>query len=81
MLGIDVEAGDRRELRTVNSSLVVYGHEVSLRVMGFDFQLVAYFPEDARVDRSLLGRQGWLSKVRLGVIDYDRLIYLSRYDD
>jgi hypothetical protein len=27
-LGIDVEAGERKELRTVNSTLVVFGHEV-----------------------------------------------------
>ena len=80
-LGIDVEAGERKELRTVNSTLVVFGHEVSLRVLGFDFSLVAYFPQDAAITRCLLGRQGWLLQVRLGLVDYEQLIYLSNYDD
>jgi hypothetical protein len=29
----------------------------------------------------LLGRQGWLLQVRLGLVDYEQLIYLSNYDD
>jgi hypothetical protein len=80
-LGIDVETGERKELRTANSTFVAFGHEVSLRVLGFDFSLVAYFPLDSRIHRSLLGRQGWLLQVRLGLVDYEQLVYLSRYDD
>jgi hypothetical protein len=79
ILGIDIEKGERLELRTVNSSLVVYGHEVSLSVLGLDFQLIAYFPEDATIRRSLLGRRGWLLQIRFGVVDYEQLIYLSPY--
>jgi hypothetical protein len=30
--------------------------------------------------RNLLGRQGWLRKLRIAVIDYDNLLYLSVYD-
>jgi hypothetical protein len=80
-LGIDVEAGERKELRTANSTFVAFGHEVSLRVLGLDFSLVAYFPLDSGIHGSLLGRQGWLLQVRLGLVDYEQLIYLSRYDD
>jgi hypothetical protein len=79
-LGIDVESGERKELRTANSSFVAFGHEVSLRVLGFDFSLVAYFPLDSGIHRNLLGRQGWLLQVRLGLVDYEQLIYLSKYD-
>jgi hypothetical protein len=28
----------------------------------------------------LLGRTGWLNKLRFGLIEYDRLTYLSQYD-
>ncbi|MEO7652359.1 MAG: hypothetical protein ABIZ80_17985 [Bryobacteraceae bacterium] len=80
-LGIDIEAGKRMELGTLSGSLIAFGHEVSLRVLEFDFSLVAYFPMDAHIRRSLLGRQGWLLGVRLGLVDYEQLIYLSRYDD
>jgi hypothetical protein len=81
LLGIDIEAGERQELRTANSAFAAYGHEVSLRVLDFDFSLVAYFPLDSGIHRNLLGRQGWLFQVRLGLVDYDQAIYLSRYDD
>ena len=80
-LGIDIEAGDRKELRTANSTFVAFGHEVLLRVLGFDFSLVAYFPQYSSIRRSLLGRQGWLLQVRLGLVDYEQLLYLSKYDD
>lgn len=32
------------------------------------------------LQRNLLGRQGWLRNLRLGLIDYDNLLYLSAYD-
>jgi len=80
-LGIEVEAGERKELHTANSTFVAFGHEVSLRVLGFDFSLVAYFPQYSSIRRSLLGRQGWLLQVRLGLVDYEQLLYLSKYDD
>jgi hypothetical protein len=80
-LGINVEAGERKELRTANSAFIAFGHEVSLRVLGFDFSLVGYFPKDPDIRRSVLGRQGWLLQVRLGIVDYEQLVYVSRYDD
>jgi hypothetical protein len=80
-LGIEVESGEKKELRTASGSFVAFGHEVSLRVLGFDFSLVAYFPLESGIHRNLLGRQGWLLKVRLGLVDYEQLIYLSKYED
>jgi hypothetical protein len=29
--------------------------------------------------RNLLGRQGWLRNLKLGIVDYDYLLYLSAY--
>jgi hypothetical protein len=29
----------------------------------------------------VLGRVGWLNRVRLGLIDYDGRLFLSAYDD
>jgi hypothetical protein len=31
-------------------------------------------------DRNFLGRSGWLDRLRIGIIDYDHLLYLSTYD-
>jgi hypothetical protein len=32
------------------------------------------------VARDLLGRNGWLDRLRVAIIHYDREIYLSPYD-
>ena len=42
-------------------------------------QSVVYFAKYPGLPRNLLGRQGWLRNLRLGVIDYDNLLYLSHY--
>jgi hypothetical protein len=81
MLGLAIESGERRTLSTLTGTLVAYGHEVSLRVLGLDFELVAYFYESPDFRRSVLGRTGWLPTTRLGIVDYDQMLYLSRYDD
>jgi len=81
MLGFVIESGERRTLSTLTSTLVAYGHEVSLRVLDLDFELVGYFYESPDFRRSILGRTGWLPKTRLGIVDYDQMLYLSRYED
>ncbi len=81
MLGIDIESGERKTLSTLTSTFVVFGHEVVLRVLDFEFPLFAYFPMEGQIRRNLLGRQGWLMRVRLGLVDYDQVVFLSRYDD
>ena len=80
-LGINIEDGERRTLGTMNGTFVAYGHRLSMRVLDFDFELTAFFPESADIRRNLLGRQGWLLQIRFGVVDYDQRLYVSRYDD
>lgn len=80
-LGINIETGWRLELQTLAGSLVAYGHEVTLEVLGLTFSTVVYFAADTNLKRNLLGRQGWLQLVKLAIIDYDSEIYLSPYDE
>ena len=81
ILGIQIESGQKVTLSTVNSLVVAYGHDVDLSVMGLDFQLMAYFYERPEIRRSVLGRQGWLHQTKLALVEYEQLIYLSRYDN
>lgn len=61
-------------------SFQAYGHTLSLTTLGLTFdEAIVYFAEGLR--RNVLGRRGWLDQVRLGLVDYDRTLYLSRYDD
>ncbi|HWQ31609.1 MAG TPA: hypothetical protein VNQ79_01905 [Blastocatellia bacterium] len=77
-LGIDVESGFRRELRTLTSGgLIAYGHTITLHTLGLAFDSFVYFAADYYLLRNILGRDGWLQKVRLAIVDYDLEIYLN----
>lgn len=80
-LGLDVETGLQRELGTVTGAFTAYGHEVSMNVLGIELALTVYFAESDSFSRSVLGRQGWLDRVRVGIVDYDGQLYLSYYNE
>ncbi|MGH9854502.1 MAG: hypothetical protein ACREBD_32055, partial [Blastocatellia bacterium] len=75
-LGIDIESGDRIRLGSLTGgSLIAFGHSVTLHTLGLEFDSVVYFAADYGLERNLLGRVGWLQKVRLAIIDYDWTVY------
>lgn len=79
-LGVPVEDGAYTILDTLGGPLESFGHEVTIQTCGLTFQSVVYFAKYPNLRRNLLGRQGWLRKLRLAVIDYDNLLYLNAYD-
>ncbi len=80
-LGLTIEAGMPQHIGTVTGSFMTYGHEVRLSVLGLDYDATVYFAEDPNFGRNVVGRQGWLNRVRLGLIDHDGKLYLSDYND
>lgn len=80
-LGLDIEQGSRKILKTLAGSLIAYGHSVTLYTLGVEFDSVVYFAADSGLSRNLLGREGWLLKVRLALVDYDSTLYLSPYQN
>ena len=79
-LGIPVEKGLPTLLGSLGYTLEAFGHEVTLQTGEFAFQSIVYFAKYPNLPRNILGRQGWLRNLRLAVIDYDNLLYLSAYD-
>jgi hypothetical protein len=79
-LGLDLTSGIRKRFRTANSLFDTYGHEVELHAFGFATHSLIYFFADPVIDRNVLGRTGWLDRVRLGLIHHDNKIYLAPYD-
>lgn len=77
LLEIDVENGHRENFGTLAGSLIAYGHEIEIETLDLRFQSTVFFAESYAVKRNLLGRQGWLQLVKLGLLDYDSEIYLS----
>lgn len=81
LLGLELQQGIPKTIATpTGHSFQAYGHTLSLTTFGFTFdEAIVYFAEGLR--RNVLGRRGWLDQLRLGLVDYDRTLYLSRYDD
>jgi len=52
------------------------GHDASITV---PVSLVYFFAEPS-IRKNVLGRGGWLDRVRVGLVDHDRELYLAAYD-
>ena len=79
-LGLDLTSGIRKRFRTANSVFEAYGHEVEIKALGVVTRSTVYFFADPMIDKNVLGRTGWLDRVRLGLNHHDSMIYLAPYD-
>ncbi len=79
-LGLEVERGHRVDFSTAAGNFVAYGHEVTLVAMGFELTGMCYFFESVAINKNVLGRNGWLNKIRLGVDDTNQpgILYASQ---
>ena len=80
LLNLDVEAGDPMAFRTATGRVEAFGHLVTIETLGLNFESVVYFFADERINKNLLGRLGWLDRIRLGLIDHDGVLYVASYD-
>jgi predicted aspartyl protease len=80
LLNLDVETGDPMAFRTATGRVEAFGHLVTIETLGLNFESVVYFFADERINKNLLGRLGWLDRIRLGLIDHDGLLYVASYD-
>lgn len=80
-LGFNIESGVVATVGTVTGRFLAYGHEVTILVLGIEFQATVYFAAEESFTRNVLGRQGWLDRVRLGLIDYEGKLFLSDYNE
>ncbi len=78
-LGLSVESGEPTRFKTVTGSFDAYGHTLTLETLGYSFDVTVYFAAHENFTRNVLGRRGWLDQVRLGIIEYESKLYLSRY--
>ncbi len=80
-LGLTIENGAPEYFSTATGRFKAYRHSVTLSVLRYDFDCVVYFAESQSYNRDVLGRQGWIDRIRLGLVDYDGKLYLSDYND
>lgn len=79
-LGLDVDAGVLITLDSLGGPIEAFGHEVALQTFDLAYQSFVCFAKYPGLQRNLLGSVGWLRNLKLGVVDYDEMIYLAPYD-
>ena len=79
-LGLDQASGVPTSFRTANSSFNAYGHEVQIEVLGVAVHSLIYFFAAQTIRKNVLGRRGWLDRLRIALVDYDRALYLDTYE-
>ena len=79
MLGLDVESGRLQRFRTVAGAFTAYEHEVTIQTLGIEFSALVFFAQTSEFTRNFVGRSGWLDRLRIAIVDYDRLLFVSPY--
>ncbi|HEX4950074.1 MAG TPA: aspartyl protease family protein [Blastocatellia bacterium] len=80
-LGIEVEKGAQERVRAATGSFLAYGHEIMISLEGIEWQAMVFFAEDEFFPVNVVGRVGFLDRLRIGLVDYEQTLYLSAYDD
>ncbi|MDQ3087652.1 MAG: hypothetical protein M3Q78_03545 [Acidobacteriota bacterium] len=80
-LGLEIESGDFLRMQTATGKFDTFGHRVNLSVLGIETEATVYFAAEESFYLNILGRQGWLDRVKLGLIDYEGKLLLSAYGE
>jgi hypothetical protein len=80
-LGFDIESGMYQRISTATGGFDAYGHWATLLALGCEYEAMIYFAKDHSFNRNILGRQGWLDRIRMGLVDYEGKLFVSDYND
>ncbi len=80
-LGLQIEAGYRQVFSTATGTFEAYGHEATLILGEIEFDVMVFFGVNENFSRNVIGRFGGLDHLRVGIVDYEGKLYLSRYDE
>ena len=78
-LGLKIEEGLPKYIGTATGRFLTYEHDVTLSVLGYDFDILACFAENESFNKNILGRYGFLMQAKLGLVDYEGKLFLSKY--
>jgi hypothetical protein len=77
LLDLEIESGLPVTIGTATGTFKAFGHELTLSVLGIETVSTVYFAESEYFDRNVLGRIGWLDRVKLGLIEREGKLFLS----
>jgi hypothetical protein len=67
LFGLTIESGQPETLSTPTGSFLAYGHDVTLIVLGLEFQTKVYFAADENFTRNVLGSPRLVGSSAIGV--------------
>ena len=76
-----MESGEPVHFITAAGDFDAYAHDVVLSVLEIETHTRVCFAKEESFTRNVLGRQGWLDRVKLGLIDYEGKLLLSVYGE
>ena len=81
LLDIDIESGEPVTIGTATGSFRAFGHRLEIITFGLSWEATVYFIAEEGIQRNVLGRTGWLDRVKLGLLDYEGKLLLSAYHE
>lgn len=70
----------RERIRTAVGSFTAYGHEVNFAVSGIGWLATVYFAEDQSFPVNVVGRVGFLDRLKIALVDYEQMLYLDSFE-
>jgi hypothetical protein len=80
LLSLKTEQGAEQRIRTATGSFAAFGHEITLAVGQLEWQAVVYFAGHDDFPINVVGRLGFLDRLRVGIVDYEQILYLAGYE-
>ena len=80
-LGLEIESGIPLRMITATGKFDTFGHRLNLSVLGIETESTVYFAAEDSFFLNILGRQGFLDRVKLGLIDYEGKLLLGAYGE
>ncbi len=80
-LKLKVEDGEKESIRTAKGSFTAFGHEVNLSCLDIEWTTTVYFAQDESFPVNVLGRRGFLQVLKIGLVEYEQILYLSPYNE
>ena len=77
LLGLNLESGAPTTIGTAIGKFLAFEHRITLVTFGLSWDVTVCFIAEKGIKRNILGRQGWLDRVKLGLIDYEGKLLLS----
>ena len=81
LLNLDIESGEPTIIGTATGKFHAFEHRITLITFGLSWEATVCFIAEEGIKRNILGRQGWLNRLKLGLVDYEGKLFLNSYFD